>query len=67
MKNAYDVLAQKENSLARVKKELEALRIVAPLLHDHDDSSLQEFDAQTVGAIGLPPDRTLEFPLDGSS
>jgi hypothetical protein len=67
MKNAYDVLAQKENSLARVKKELEALRIVAPLLQDHVDSSLQELDAQTEGAIDLPADRTLEFPQNGSS
>jgi hypothetical protein len=33
-----EVLAQKEIELARVGKELDALRIVAPLLRDEKDS-----------------------------
>jgi len=34
MKNAYEVLQQKETDLARVRHEIESLRIVAPLLSD---------------------------------
>jgi hypothetical protein len=34
MKNAYEVLGQKETDLARVRREIESLRIVAPLLSD---------------------------------
>jgi hypothetical protein len=34
MKNAYEVLEQKEIDLARVRHEIESLRIVAPLLSD---------------------------------
>lgn len=37
IKNVQEVLAQKELELAKVKKELEALRIVVPLLRDEDD------------------------------
>jgi hypothetical protein len=34
MKSAYEVLEQKETDLARVRHEIESLRIVAPLLSD---------------------------------
>jgi hypothetical protein len=34
MKNAYEVLQQKEADLARVRHEIESLWIVAPLLSD---------------------------------
>lgn len=34
MKNAYEVLRQKETDLARVRHEIESLRIVAALLSD---------------------------------
>src|ERR1022692_3591326 len=34
MKNAYEVLQQKETDLARVRHEIESLRIVASLLLD---------------------------------
>ena len=35
MRDAYDVLKQKEADLARVRREVESLRIVAPLLGDN--------------------------------
>ena len=38
MKDAYDVLKQKEADLARVRHEVESLRIVGPLLADDLDS-----------------------------
>jgi hypothetical protein len=34
MKNVYEVLRQKEMELARLEKEVEALRLVAPLLSE---------------------------------
>ncbi len=34
MKNVYDVLRQKELEVSRVEKEVEALRVAAPLLSD---------------------------------
>jgi len=37
IKNVQEVLSDKELELARVKKELEALRIVVPLLRDEED------------------------------
>jgi len=34
MKNMWEILRQKETEIERVKKELQALRIVAPLLEE---------------------------------
>jgi hypothetical protein len=36
MKNIYDVMRQKELELERLKKEIEALRLVAPMLEDQE-------------------------------
>ena len=36
MKNVYEVLRQKELELERLEKEVEALRVVAPLLSPED-------------------------------
>jgi hypothetical protein len=41
MKNVYEVLRQKEMELTRLEKEVEALRLVAPLLSEEKES-LQE-------------------------
>jgi hypothetical protein len=40
MKNVYEVLRQKQLELARLEKEVEALRVTAPLLADEDKDSL---------------------------
>jgi hypothetical protein len=42
MKNVYEVLRQKELELARLEKEVEALRVAAPLLSDEKGESLSE-------------------------
>ena len=39
MKDAYELLHQKESELARVRKEIESLNIVAPLLADDRTSN----------------------------
>ena len=38
MKDAYEVLQQKQTDLARVRKEIDSLNIVARLLSDDDTS-----------------------------
>jgi hypothetical protein len=38
MKNVYEVLRQKELELSRLEKEVEALRIAAPLLSEDKES-----------------------------
>lgn len=41
MKNVYEVLRQKELEMARLEKEVEALRIAAPLLSDERESTTE--------------------------
>jgi hypothetical protein len=36
MKNIYDVMRQKELEIDRLKKEIEALRLVAPMLEEKE-------------------------------
>lgn len=42
MKNVYEVLRQKELELTRLEKEVEALRIAAPLLSEEMKESMSE-------------------------
>ncbi len=42
MKNVYEVLRQKELELARLEKEVEALRVAAPLLSDESKESMSD-------------------------
>ena len=42
MKNVYEVLRQKEMELTRLEKEVEALRLVAPLLSEEKESMLEK-------------------------
>lgn len=42
MKNVYEVLRQKELELARLEKEVEALRVAAPLLSEDKPEMLAE-------------------------
>ena len=39
MKDAYEVLRLKENEMSRVEVEVEALRVVAPLLSDEEEAA----------------------------
>jgi hypothetical protein len=49
MKDAYAVLEQKEADLARVRQEIESLKIVASLLEKTDDLP----DLEATGTDGL--------------
>jgi hypothetical protein len=39
MKNAHEVLRQKEEDLVRVRKEVDSLRLIAPMLGDDGGSA----------------------------
>ena len=41
MKNVYEVLRQKELELTRLEKEVEALRIAAPLLSEEKETGVE--------------------------
>jgi hypothetical protein len=59
MKDAYEILRLKENELRKVEEEVEALRIVAPLLSDHEDVSDDNAPASTRWTA---PTRPLQVP-----
>ena len=50
MKNVYEVLRQKELELTRLEKEVEALRIAAPLLSEEMKESVAEPPKPTLTA-----------------
>jgi hypothetical protein len=59
MKDAYEILRLKENELRKVEEEVEALRIVAPLLSDDEDVS---GDKASVLTRWTAPTRPLQVP-----
>jgi hypothetical protein len=67
MKNVYEVLRQKELELARLEKEVEALRIAAPLLSEEREST-QETPKPTLAAtspqqpVRIPPPAVAASP-----
>ena len=54
MKNVYEVLRQKELELTRLEKEVEALRIAAPLLSEEKEQ-LAEVSKPSLAATAPPP------------
>jgi len=59
MKNVYEVLRQKEPELARLEKEVEALRVAAPLLSDEKESLLEAAGNKPT----LAPPTTAQQPI----
>jgi hypothetical protein len=60
MKNVYEVLRQKELELTRLEKEVEALRIAAPLLSEELKESVAEPPKPTLTAA--PPQQPIRIP-----
>jgi hypothetical protein len=50
MKNVYEVLRQKELELARLEKEVEALRVAAPLLSEDKEGGAEIPNKPTLAA-----------------
>jgi hypothetical protein len=60
MKNVYEVLRQKELELTRLEKEVEALRIAAPLLSEEMKDSVSEPPKPTLTATA--PQQPIRIP-----
>jgi hypothetical protein len=62
MKNVYEVLRQKEMELTRLEKEVEALRLVAPLLSEEKES-LSEMPKSVLPAAVNGPQPPARIPV----
>ena len=62
MKNVYEVLRQKEMELTRLEKEVEALRLVAPLLSEEKES-LSEMVKPVLATAVNGPQPTTRMPV----
>ena len=60
MKNVYEVLRQKELELAKLEKEVEALRVAAPLPSDDKGGVAEISESKLVSA--LPPQQPIRIP-----
>ena len=54
MKNVYEVLRQKELELTRLEKEVEALRIAAPLLSEEKEAGAEAATKAQVASSPAP-------------
>jgi hypothetical protein len=61
MKNVYEVLRQKEMELTRLEKEVEALRLVAPLLSEEKEIADMGKPALATAVNGPQP--TARIPI----
>jgi hypothetical protein len=63
MKNVYEVLRQKELEMARLEKEVEALRVAAPLLSDDKDLAADAPASKpTLAASSPAPQQPIRIP-----
>ena len=63
MKNVYEVLRQKELELSRLEKEVEALRVAAPLLSDDKDINSDTVAKPTLTpAVASAPQQPIRIP-----
>ncbi len=61
MKNVYEVLRQKEMELTRLEKEVEALRLVAPLLSEEKEAMMDMAKPALATAVN-GPQPTMRMP-----
>ncbi|HXJ86330.1 MAG TPA: hypothetical protein VMS18_05900 [Candidatus Binatia bacterium] len=50
MVDVYEMLRQKENDIVRVRREIQALRVVAPMLSDFEEVQVLQPDVDTGAA-----------------
>jgi hypothetical protein len=65
MKNVYEVLRQKELELARLEKEVEALRVAAPLLSEDKESAMEATNNKptlATAAASQAPQQPIRIP-----
>jgi hypothetical protein len=66
MKNVYEVLRQKEMELTRLEKEVEALRLVAPLLSEEKEA-LSDMAKPALATAVNGPQPTMRIPVPSPS
>jgi hypothetical protein len=66
MKNVYEVLRQKEMELTRLEKEVEALRLVAPLLSEEKES-ISDMTKPTLATAVNGPQPAARMPVTSSA
>jgi len=66
MKNVYEVLRQKEMELTRLEKEVEALRLVAPLLSEEKEG-LSDIGKPALATAVNGPQPTVRIPVSSAS
>jgi hypothetical protein len=66
MKNVYEVLRQKELELARLEKEVEALRVAAPLLSEDKEALAEGTNNKPTLASGANQ-QPIRIPQPGST
>ncbi len=66
MKNVYEVLRQKEMELTRLEKEVEALRLVAPLLSEEKENGADLAKPALATAVN-GPQPTARIPVPAAS
>ena len=66
MKNVYEVLRQKEMELTRLEKEVEALRLVAPLLSEEKEG-LSEMVKPSLATAVNGPQPTMRIPVSAAT
>lgn len=62
MKNVYEVLRQKELDLARLEKEVEALRLAAPLLADEKETAIEATNNKPALATNSVSQQPIRIP-----
>ena len=63
MKNVYEVLRQKELEMTLLEKEVEALRVAAPLLSDDKDITADGAAKPTLApAVSAVPQQPIRIP-----
>jgi hypothetical protein len=62
MKNVYEVLRQKEMELTRLEKEVEALRLVAPLLSEEKENLAEMAKPALPTAVNGPQTARMTVP-----
>jgi hypothetical protein len=62
MKNVYEVLRQKELELARLEKEVEALRVAAPLLSEDKELTTDVVTNKPTLATPTPAQQPIRIP-----
>jgi hypothetical protein len=62
MRNVYEVLRQKELELARLEKEVEALRVAAPLLSEDKEITETSNNKPTLATTTPVPQQPIRIP-----